>query len=139
MEEKKKIKISLSTVLLLIAIVLIIVMGLFIYDLKKDRITNIQQPINTSNDNTNSLLKNNSYNEDDAMTDKENEFFGLFKSSDGVYKYIFFPNGEMSFINDNSDSTNKIWVGKYSIEDDTLFYTFNDLEWYEFNSQVGRK
>ena len=71
--KEKKIKISLSTFLLLIAIVIIIVMGVFIYKLKKEQITNIQPQIDSLNEKVDISPENNKSHGENTTITEENK------------------------------------------------------------------
>lgn len=130
MEEKKKF--NYSILLFLILIIIIVIMGYFLYktynekSAKEDKnvqlnaeISNLKNEISSINNKENNTFNNvNDNSEDNVNTN----FYGVYTSVDKVYKFVFLPNGEMCYINNNS-SDYKVMPGTYYIKDNKLYYS----------------
>ena len=142
MEEKKKF--SYSTLLLIFAMIIIAIMAYFLYEIYNEKLVN-EDKLNAEISNLKSEISSINNKKDDT-TKKENDnseeavntnFYGMYTSADKVYKFVFLPNGEMCYINNNS-SNYKVMPGTYYIKDNTLYYSTSQMiEWFEGGTQTS--
>lgn len=144
MEEKKKF--SYPTLFLFFTIILIAIMGYFLYEIYNEKLISEDKIAQLNTEISSLKSKSSSINNIDNTTSNENDnsentvntnFYGIYTSTDKVYKFVFLPNGEMCYINNNK-SDYKVMPGTYYIKDNTLYYsTSRMIEWFEGSIQTS--
>ena len=147
----KRNNVGSSAVAVIIIVLLIVALGCSYYfgfikngqeiDTLKEEINSLKMEATSKENLTTQEDVNIISNEKDETKEtkkSDSGFFGRFQSEDGVYKFVFLPNGEMCYINENSATGYKVMPGTYYIEDNTIYYSTNRMmSWFGAGSQIS--